>query len=143
RGAHRRAGPQLAARGPQRPAFLLAIDPPELDPELDPERVAVRVLLEVLDDRVPGGPAPVAARDPVPRQGRGEPRRVEDQAVIARSPARGDLRGALDDERRDVAALEHRRGCEPSRAGAGDHHSLLVGGARISDARLEIFYPGR
>src|SRR6266511_5948692 len=115
---------QIAGRGLDPPPAVVAVDAPHLGPGADVEVEPARVLAQVLDHVVLGRPAPVAARHPVARQGRGEPRSVESQALVARRPRGPDVRSALQYHRRDAAPVEHRGDREPSGSPTRDEHRV-------------------
>src|SRR5687767_13795984 len=96
------------------------------------------VFLQIPDEVVAAGPAPVGAGDPVPGQSGREPGCVEAEAVVARTPAGGNLSSSLQDKRVDAPLLEHRRGREAGRSGPHDHHLLRIHAPTLSGRSLAL-----
>jgi hypothetical protein len=112
----------------QHPAVTVrvAVDPVDVRVEPDLEPVMLGVGLEVADHVVARDPLAVTAGDAEAGQVRQPADRVQVQPVVVAAPGRREGVRAVDDDRLDAGALQHRGGGEAAGTGADDDG--VVGG---------------
>jgi hypothetical protein len=118
---------QIAAVRSDAPATVYGLHLLHLGVEPDIDSVMRGITLQIGDPRIARWILAVPpASSAKPGLGRHPAGRVQPQPVVARSPARTDLVGLLDDNALDPRATKRRRGSKAPRPGAADDRPLHV-----------------